>query len=544
MSSSSHQSIRSDSDVSRIMSRIGSKHTEPEKVFRRALRKVGLRSFTLCDSSLPGKPDIVLPSKKLAVFIDGDFWHGNQYRLRGFDSLEAQLTGVRHSEYWSEKITRNVCRDFRNTAQLIDSGWRVLRFWESEIRQDIARCVALTLGATRSLERTAFSSLPRRTVVELFAGIGLVRLALAKAGWTTVFANDNDPQKFEMYRANFDEHGFDTRDIHELAATDIPSCGLLTASFPCNDLSLAGGRAGLNGGQSGAFWGVIRLLKEMGNRRPPIVLLENVPGFLTSHAGRDFESALLALNELRYSCDAMIMDASWFVPQSRVRLFVIAKQGAGTPVMPQALSSALRPKLLADFIRSHPTLAWDIRSVPEVVSSRVPLNCILEDVPDGDPRWWSEERTQYFMNQLSLRHRKLADFMISGKTISYGTAFRRVRNGKSMAELRADGTAGCLRTPRGGSGRQILFEAGCGQRRVRLLTPRECARLQGVADNEFSITGPDNRALFGFGDAVCVPVVQWIAENYLNPLASEMLRGRVLRPPKNLRLGKRPETSC
>ena len=103
---------------------------------------------------------------------------------------------------------------------------------------------------------------------------------------------------------------------------------------------------------------------------------------------------------------------------------------------------------------------------------------------------------------------------------SYGTVFRRVRNGRSMAELRTDGVAGCLRTPRGGSGRQILFKAGRGKCQVRLLSARECARLMG-ADN-FVVGVPLNQALFGFGDAVCVPAIEWIGENYLNPAIAEL----------------------
>ena len=112
------------------------------------------------------------------------------------------------------------------------------------------------------------------------------------------------------------------------------------------------------------------------------------------------------------------------------------------------------------------------------------------------------------------------------KAPSYGTVFRRVRHGHSMAELRTDGVAGCLRTPRGGSGRQILFVAGQGQYAVRLLTPRECARLMGA--DAFKID-PDlslNKALFGFGDAVCVSVVEWIAINYLEPLRKELHESR------------------
>ena len=117
---------------------------------------------------------------------------------------------------------------------------------------------------------------------------------------------------------------------------------------------------------------------------------------------------------------------------------------------------------------------------------------------------------------MSPKHRAQTEAMIHGSRTSYGTVFRRIRNGKSMAELRTDGVAGCLRTPRGGSGRQILVAAGKGRFAVRLLTPRECARLMGA--DKFVIKASLNQALFGFGDAVCVPVIEWIARNYLNPV--------------------------
>ena len=121
---------------------------------------------------------------------------------------------------------------------------------------------------------------------------------------------------------------------------------------------------------------------------------------------------------------------------------------------------------------------------------------------------------------MSDKHRSEAERMMAGSKWTYGTVFRRVRNGRSMGELRTDGIAGCLRTPRGGSGRQILFCAGKGQYRVRLLTPRECARLMGA--DGYKVNVPLNQALFGFGDAVCVPVIQWIARHYLNTALREL----------------------
>ncbi|WLD10098.1 DNA cytosine methyltransferase [Planctellipticum variicoloris] len=364
-------------------------------------------------------------------------------------------------------------------------------------------------------------------VAEFFAGIGLVRLALDQCGFETVFANDIDEQKLEMYRANFPIDEFLLGDIHQISADAIPDCDLFTASFPCNDLSIAGAMAGLSGEQSSAFWGLVRLLKEkaVAGSLPKVVLLENVPGFLMANEGRDFEAALLALNALGYVCDAIIVDAVRFVPQSRARLFVIAQLGIEAEIPFGVGPSDVRSPQLLKFIHGTPHIAWKIRKLPPLPPAGPRLPSIVESLPPDDPAWWSEERAAYFMNQLSERHAKIAAEMISGADYTYATAFRRVRHGRSMAELRTDGIAGCLRTPRGGSGRQILFEAGRGERRVRLLTARECARLQGVPD-DYRIEVRLNQALFGFGDAVCVPVVAWIGENYLKP-ACETLRGSI-----------------
>jgi len=160
-----------------------------------------------------------------------------------------------------------------------------------------------------------------RTFLEFFAGIGLVRVALESCGWRPVFANDIDPGKYRMYADNFsDASGRHlVADIRDLRPDDIPTATLAQASFPCVDLSLAGYRRGLNGHRSGAYWGFVKLLKQLGSRRPPIVLIENVVGFLNSHRGEDFRVALEALGELGYSYDAFVLNAVHFVPQSRPR---------------------------------------------------------------------------------------------------------------------------------------------------------------------------------------------------------------------------------
>ncbi|MCX5734949.1 MAG: DNA (cytosine-5-)-methyltransferase [candidate division NC10 bacterium] len=365
-----------------------------------------------------------------------------------------------------------------------------------------------------------------KTVAEFFAGIGLMRIGLEQAGWRVVWANDIDEDKCQMYRGHFknDTSHFELGDVHEVDPASIPAVALATASFPCNDLSLAGARRGLQGRHSSAFWGFLHAIDGMRSRRPPLVMLENVPGFLTSNAGRDFKDVCIALNGLGYSVDAFIIDAAMFVPQSRQRLFLIGSLDSSraravnqTPIFYQ---SQCRPAALAEFILLHPDIRWKIRPLPQVKGKATRLDAILEDLPPSSEYWWSKTRAEYLLDQMSGKHREIADRMISGREISYGTVFRRVRNGISMAELRTDGIAGCLRTPRGGSGRQILFAASNGRYDVRLLTPKECARLMGADD--YRITVPMNQALFGFGDAVCVPVIRWIASNYLTPAWKEL----------------------
>ncbi len=375
------------------MRKVRSNNTAPEIVFRKALWARGLR-YRLHASHLPGKPDVVIPARKVAVFIDGDFWHGNQWRRRHLAALEDQFASSRRQqrEYWLRKIRRTMQRDSEATAALLAAGWTVLRFWESDVRKDVDRCVQMTVdAATGVVDSTiaADSLIPPKTVAEFFAGIGLVRMGLERQGWTVTFANDIDPQKYRMYRTQYpdaDEH-FLLGDIHTIPATHVPTVTLATASFPCNDLSLAGSRHGLEGKESSAFWGFARLLNDMGERRPPFVLIENVTGFLTSHDGADFRQALLALNHIGYRVDTFILDAARFVPQSRLRLFIVgvlqdsrdAAQERQTQQPFYCDASDVRPRALADFILAHPDIDWAIRGLPAQPSHGKTLEDILDD---------------------------------------------------------------------------------------------------------------------------------------------------------------------
>jgi DNA (cytosine-5)-methyltransferase 1 len=358
----------------------------------------------------------------------------------------------------------------------------------------------------------------RPRAAEFFAGIGLVRRALECSGFSVVFANDIEAVKRDMYAANFDASDFVCGDVRTVHGDDVPDIDLAAASFPCTDLSLAGNRAGLVGAQSSMFWEFARILDEMSDRRPGVVLLENVPGFATSNGGADLSAALAKLNDLGYSCDLFVLDARRFVPQSRPRLFIV---GAKQPLNDDDWVGDLRPSWIADFASRHPELrlhARRLRIPPMEVRS---LADIVERLQHDDPRWWGSHRLDRFVGSLSpLQMERLSRLRNSPKLV-WATAYRRTRQKRAVWEIRSDSISGCLRTASGGSSRQALVQAGRSGLSVRWMTPREYARLQGAPDFELDDAITINQALFGFGDAVCVPVVAWIAKNYLASLVSE-----------------------
>lgn len=110
------------------MSRIKSKDTSLEKIVRSELHRLGLR-FKKNDKRLSGKPDVVFPKAKVAVFIDGDFWHGWRY-----PQWKHKL-----APFWQKKIEGNRTRDKRNFAKLRRQGWRVLRFWGHTVKEDVSK---------------------------------------------------------------------------------------------------------------------------------------------------------------------------------------------------------------------------------------------------------------------------------------------------------------------------------------------------------------------------------------------------------------------
>lgn len=141
--------IMSPETRSAVMSRIRGKDTTPELILIRGLRSLGLR-FTKHHKSLPGRPDVVFYRLRLAVFIDGDFWHGWRFPL-----WEHKL-----NTKWREKITANRKRDQRNLRRLRRTGWHVIRLWEHQIEQTPEKCLDRVVKAVMRLKSAANCSLP------------------------------------------------------------------------------------------------------------------------------------------------------------------------------------------------------------------------------------------------------------------------------------------------------------------------------------------------------------------------------------------------
>ena len=318
---------------------------------------------------------------------------------------------------------------------------------------------------------------------EFFAGMGLMRAGLESVGVQTIFANDICPVKAALYRENWGGDELHVGDIRALSGNDVPDIELATASFPCVDLSLAGQRKGLRGRESGLVLDFLRILSEMGKRAPQTVMIENVPGFLTANGGDDWKTVIGGLRGLGYATNHMIVNASAFVPQSRARVFVVAHHGQ--------------------------------MRLPDPPQERNDLR--LADVADRTGDWWPPARLAAFLLSLSpVQERRVAKYQNQDEIGFYG-AFRRTRNGAAVWEVRADEKAGALRTTRGGSAKQAILRAGQGCIAVRWMSTMEYARLQGAEQFSYSAVTPV-QAMFALGDAVCVPVVEWMAKNCLLPI--------------------------
>jgi DNA (cytosine-5)-methyltransferase 1 len=338
--------------------------------------------------------------------------------------------------------------------------------------------------------------------------------------WQCLFANDIDPSKATSYVANFGPHGLKVGDVASLGPADLPGhADLAWGSPPCQDVSLAGDRAGLDGARSGAFWpfwNLIRALRAEG-RAPRLIVIENVTGLITSHDGKDFAAICDALTEAGYRFGAVVVDASLFVPQSRERVFIIAVD-ADIPIPTELIANRPAvpfhpPALVKACNRQGSAPIWWRLPVPPARNTA--LVDIVDDEPQGAP-WNSPTETDRIVGMMDPGNLAKVEAAKRAGKPTVGTLFRRTRD-VSRWEVRFDGLAGCLRVPSGGSSRQTVMIINGASVRTRLLSPRECARLMGLPDS-YKLPANVNEALGLMGDGVVAPVVRHLTENLLEPL--------------------------
>jgi DNA (cytosine-5)-methyltransferase 1 len=345
--------------------------------------------------------------------------------------------------------------------------------------------------------------------LDFFAGSGLVTLGL-EPYFRTAWANDNCEKKAAVFAANRTRPELDRRRVQDVVGSDLPPATLAWASFPCQDLSLAGNLDGIDGSRSGLAWAWLHVLDGMA-QRPPILAAENVEGLVSADGGEHYRSLHLELVKRQFRVGAVLLDAVHWLPHSRPRVFVVA---VASDVPSENLSAEgptwAHPDSVVSAAKGLPDWVW--WRIPRPKTRRVELESIVEfDAPCD-----SASVSARNLALLSDRHRrKLREAIDSGQRVFPG--YKRTRNGRQFLELRFDGIAGCLRTPEGGSSRQTLLIVRGREIRTRLLTVRETARLMGAS--AWKLPGSYNDGYAAMGDAVAVPVVRHLARHLLRPLA-------------------------
>jgi DNA (cytosine-5)-methyltransferase 1 len=382
------------------------------------------------------------------------------------------------------------------------------------------------------------------TYYEFFAGGGMARAGLGP-NWKCLFANDFSPTKVAAYIDNWGSEHIQLGDIALVETSKLPSRATMAwASFPCQDLSLAGAYAGLGEigaamTRSGTFWHFWSLMKRLmrEGRKPTTIILENVVGALTSRGGADFVAICNALAEGGYRFGAVVIDAARFVPQSRPRVFFVAVDAdirISETLLREEPSSDWHPIALMraqGLLDGHAKESWLWWHLPETPRRELNLADIVEDSP-SDVSWHSTTETSRLLAMMSDANRGKVIVAQSEGARIVGAVYRRTRldekgSKQQRAEVRFDGLAGCLRTPGGGSSRQTILVVEGRSIRSRLLSSREAARLMGLPDS-YRMPRRYNDAYHLAGDGVCVNVVRFLASVLLEPLAAAQIEKHLM----------------
>lgn len=307
------------------------------------------------------------------------------------------------------------------------------------------------------------------TFIDLFAGIGGMRIAFEEAGGQCVFSSEWDKFSQKTYYENFGviAHG----DITKINEHDIPDHDILVAGFPCQPFSIAGvskknslGRSTgfLDKTQGTLFFDIVRILSA---KRPKAFLLENVKNLMSHDKGRTYKIIMESLNELDYEVSAKVMDGQQYAPQHRERILIVG----------------------FDRKRFSPPPVFDFSSL-QIPEKKLKVKDVLE--AQVDDKYTLSDHLWNYLQEYALKHK------------AKGNGF-----GFGIADL--DGVTRTLSARYHKDGSEILIPQN--GKNPRRLTPRECARLQGFPDS-FKIVVSDTQAYRQFGNAVVVPLITEVAK--------------------------------
>ena len=496
--------------ISYNMSRIKNKNTAIELQFEEELKKRGFSTYVKTPKGIPGKPDFAFPARKIAVFCDGDFWHGYNWE-------ETKRTIHSHQDFWIPKIEKNIARDARVTAVLTEQGWTVFRFWGHELKKTLSACVDLVEDALRVIPQA-----PYRTI-DLCAGIGGIRRGFEMTGsCQNVLSAEIDKYACMTYRTLFhDDPNNDLTSPEFKFKVDTTPYDILLAGFPCQTFSRVGKEEGFEDETKGQIF--FHIAEILTRTRPMAFFLENVDRLVTHDNGNTFRTIAETLvnqvgyhvlgiyrkedGTLEYDPKKFVRNSRDFgVPQNRPRTYIIGFD-----------TERFRPDKLAELPTELPTHS--------AKNLYVDLNDVLE--PDVEPKYYMA--SGYF--ETLVRHRARQE----GK--GYGFGYRIV-NDPSVEHpiantLLATGGSGRERNliydPKDGIAGMVVHgkKTPLNDKGIRVMTPSEWGKLQGFINYAFLDTEgtdhfsfpegmPDVQKYKQFGNSVTIPVIKTMADYLLN----------------------------
>jgi len=492
--------------ISYNMSRVRNKNTTIEMMLEDELKKRCITTYVRNCNKIPGKPDFAFVARKIAVFCDGDFWHGYNWNTAK-DDIHS------NRKFWISKIEKNISRDTKVNDSLVNLGWKIIRFWGHEIKKNVSECADKIENALRVIPQ-----LPYKTI-DLCAGIGGIRKGFEMTGhYSNVLSAEVDRYACKTYQHLFGDDP--TNDLTtEVFKEKISSVqyDLLLAGFPCQTFSRVGKEKGFDDETKGKiFFHIAEIIKKT---RPMALFLENVDRLVTHDNGNTFRTILNTLiNELgyyiigveqsdnerlQYNPKSFIRNSRDFgMPQNRPRTYIIGFDTERFPMdrlkkLPSEIPLGCKNKLYQD------------------------LNDLLDK--DVDAKYYLS--SGYFDTLVKHRARQ------EGK--GYGFGYRIVN--ESSIEHPVANTL--LAT--GGSGRErnLIYDPKEGiaglevhgkksplnDKGIRVMTPSEWGKLQGFINYAFLDENgrdtfsfpenlPDAQKYKQFGNSVTIPVIKEMAE--------------------------------